>query len=184
MLRTLPLLAVLVLATGCAASRTPVATSPVELAATVLDGEVATVHLADGSSYVAVDVELEVDRTTFRVRETGATRSVPTDSLAEVAVLVRRGRLSLIGRSTLVGMAPGLAVTGGGLAWMIAELQGADYYLPPIGPLLVMTGGVLLIVAGTASGVIHGATTPRKRWQTIYRRPPDPGLQPNAVIPA
>ena len=183
MLRTLPLLAVLVLASGCVASL-PVASSTDELARTALEGETVRLSLSDGAAYLATDVEVGPERIAFRLDETDEALSVATEDVTELAVLVRRGRADMVIRGGLKQLAIGLAITGVGLAWTIVDLQSDDGgYLPSAGPALALGAGVLYTVWGTIGGLAYGATDPIEQWQTVYRRPSDLGLQPDAVTP-
>ena len=180
MLRTLLLLAVLVLASGCVASL-PVASSTDELATIPLAGETVRVHLLDGATYVVTDVEMGAEQTTLRLLDTATAGALATDSLREVAILVRRERAQMIAESGLTRLGVGLAITGIGLAWTVVDLQSNDSYFPSTGPALVTLVGGLYTIGGTIGGLVRGATAPSERWQTVYRRPPGPPRQPDAV---
>ena len=175
MARLLALAAILVLASGCASSRLPVHPSAtLDEVNTAIEGQAARVALLDGRDVEATSVQLAEDRTTVVLGGTGDTLSVPTDSLAHVAVGIPRSRLEFLGRSTAIGAAPGLVMTGAGLAWMIADLQRNDLYFPSLGPLVVTVTGVFVLVGGTAAGLFHGLVIDPTEWIVVYQRAPDP----------
>lgn len=168
--RAATFLALVVFATGCATSRAPATLTE---ANALLDGREARLSTLDGHEFVASSVTISDTVTTFT--SSGGTRSVPTDSLLHVAIAVRRSRLTHVARSTATGAAPGLVLTGVGLAWVLMDVQRNHAYFPSSGPALTTTGGVLLLAYGTLYGIAHGLVSDSERWHVVYPlRPPPP----------
>ena len=156
MLRTLPLLALLV--SGCAVSR--VSTSPTTLAESnaLLDGRHARVHLLDGRQIRAEVVELGTLQTTLLDRETGSQRAIPTDSVASVRVRAP----SRVAHNALYGALPGLAIATAGVGQIAFGdgFKGLDWLFT----------GLALIVPGSLGAALLGDLDAADEWIEVYRR--------------
>ena len=176
--KTLVLGACLTLA-GCASLGHPPGTlpQPVTLSEVnrVLEGELATVHFADGRAPERWYVEIRPDTTyllgdaDFFLRQERRTVSTAEVAQIEIDDSLSPGQGAVRGAG--YGMLPGAAVAGIGAVGGLTCTTGENDY-SCLGPALLILGGMAAVTVGVPIGAGTGATITSRRYPvTVYQAP-------------